>query len=201
MTTMKAKFGGRCRKCGGWMPSGSTIAWSRENGAVHAAACPTAAATPAVERPAVVVDASAVVQFLLAARARGLQWPKARFLAPGGGELRLSVAGQRAAVPGAVQVVVDEEWHGRVNPDGVVVGRLAEETPLLETLRRIATDPATVAAEYGRLTGNCSFCSKALKDEGSVEAGYGPVCAKKWGLEHRRKGAKAMAVLPMEGAA
>ncbi len=48
--------------------------------------------------------------------------------------------------------------------------------------------PSTVAARYGRLTGRCCFCSKELTDERSVSAGYGPVCAIKFGLEWGARG-------------
>jgi hypothetical protein len=46
----------------------------------------------------------------------------------------------------------------------------------------IAADPAKAAAESGHLTGRCSFCSRTLDDSRSVQHGYGPQCAKKFGL-------------------
>jgi hypothetical protein len=50
---------------------------------------------------------------------------------------------------------------------------------LLEALNR---DPAAVARGYGEATSSCCFCNRTLTDERSVEAGYGPVCAAKYGL-------------------
>jgi hypothetical protein len=38
------------------------------------------------------------------------------------------------------------------------------------------------AAEFGHATGRCVFCSTALEDERSVNAGYGPTCADNRGL-------------------
>jgi hypothetical protein len=41
---------------------------------------------------------------------------------------------------------------------------------------------AEQAAEFGKVTGACVFCSRLLTDERSLEVGYGPVCADKNGL-------------------
>jgi len=38
---------------------------------------------------------------------------------------------------------------------------------------------AEAAAEFGHLYGVCARCGRTLTDEGSIEAGIGPVCAKK----------------------
>ena len=40
----------------------------------------------------------------------------------------------------------------------------------------------------GTFPGPLSFCALPLTDAGSVEVGYGPVCAKHWGLPHTPKG-------------
>lgn len=37
MKTMAAKFGGKCRSCGGRIVAGETIRWSKASGAMHAA--------------------------------------------------------------------------------------------------------------------------------------------------------------------
>ena len=128
----------------------------------------------------------------MAAQARGLSYPKARFLAPGGrGELRLTLAGPRSKVPGSIQVYVANQWVGRVEPpDGRVTGSLASEPALLDMLVMIANNPAEAAQAYGALTCRCSFCGLPLTDDGSVEVGYGPTCAKRWGLPHQPKGVR-----------
>lgn len=41
---------------------------------------------------------------------------------------------------------------------------------------------ATMAKEYGDATHNCCFCGLDLTDERSTSAGYGPICAGKYGL-------------------
>lgn len=40
--------------------------------------------------------------------------------------------------------------------------------------------PLQTAMKYGRLSGLCCSCGRDLTDEGSIEAGIGPVCARKF---------------------
>jgi hypothetical protein len=101
----------------------------------------------------------------------------------------LTVAGR---APGTLTVVVDGTYVGGIRPDGEAVGALAGDDALQAHLAKVALDPAKAAKEYAALMGACSFCSKPLTDEGSVEVGYGPVCAKHWGLPHRALGTKAL---------
>lgn len=56
-------------------------------------------------------------------------------------------------------------------------------TPAIrEFLTRLAADPARVAGEYGKGSGNCCFCHRGLTDDRSVVVGYGPICAGHYGL-------------------
>ena len=105
-----------------------------------------------------------------------------------GREMVLSLAGNTSKYPGSVQVKVGGEWVGRIEPTGKVAGPLSNRKDVLDTLASIAVDPAAAAKAYGALTCSCSFCGKGLTDEGSVEVGYGPVCAAHWGLPHTPKG-------------
>lgn len=164
------------------------------------------------ERP--VLSMKPVVEFLERAQASGKKYPKARFIAADGkSELRLSIAGAQSKAPGSVQVVLfpadaprvarpryawddgdaprTDIWLGRIEPDGSVVGRLAQDEPTLAILRAIVADPAKAAAEYGRLTSRCSFCDTRLTDDrdgASVEMGYGKRCAERYGLPWQPKG-------------
>ena len=61
------------------------------------------------------------------------------------------------------------------------VGR-ESSPPVNALLTEFEADPAGVAARYGHLTGRCSFCARNLDDVRSVDVGYGPVCAKRYGL-------------------
>ena len=68
---------------------------------------------------------------------------------------------------------------------------------MLQTLTAIAADPATAAKAYGALMARCSFCGHPLKDDGSVDVGYGPKCAKQWGLAWTRGGVRALSAVPV----
>jgi hypothetical protein len=193
---LTSKFPGVCKRCGCRFPAGTQIEWSRAGGSTHltSADCDAAkalgASAPAFVRP--VVNLQAVADFISAAKMRGLKRPKARFLAPDGqSEMRLSlsVVGRE---PGSVVVTISGEYVGVVRKNGEVFGRIAHDDAVLKTLAAIASDPVTAATRYGALTCKCSFCGATLKDDGSVEVGYGPVCAKNFGLPWRRQGVKVL---------
>lgn len=110
--------------------------------------------------------------------------------------LRLSVAGPKARIPGSINVTSslvngDEgrDWFGRILQDGSyepyrALGKdfVAQVT---KRLQELASEPAKVAAAYGKLSGVCCFCNRALgegKDRRSVAVGYGPDCAEHFGL-------------------
>lgn len=198
MSTITSRFTGTCKACGASFPAGTIIQWSRAAGARHAdlAVCEAARIAQA-NRPAptpVTMDGAPIAAFLQAALDRGLKFPKVRFLTRDSRELRLSLAGSGSRYPGAVQVKVGDEWAGRIQSDGTVAGPLAAMPELLGTIETIAADPAKAAQAYGALAGRCSFCHLALTDAGSVEVGYGPICAKSYGLPHQPKGTPMVAL-------
>ena len=128
-------------------------------------------------------DLNAVIAFFDRAK---VSRPKVVF-AVDGTPVKLSVAGERAAVPGSINVASPTyggAWYGRITRDGVFhPGRDADKVAdLVGVLRRFAVSPEKVAAEYGAATGSCSFCSRELTDARSVTVGYGPVCAGHYGL-------------------
>ena len=105
--------------------------------------------------------------------------------------LKVYLSGPRSSQPDKVNLVTNDQygdmqlWLGRVSADGDwqrrdIEPELHDRAEAVLTL--LAVDPAKVASEHGHLTGNCCFCHKSLKDERSTEVGYGPQCAKKWGL-------------------
>lgn len=118
-----------------------------------------------------------------------LKWPKVVIQA-GDVVIKVSVAGDNSKNPGSLNVTSrDGDWqsrlyYGRIGKDGVFFpGRDAHRIPTLaEYLKAFAQDPATIAAAYGHLTGHCCFCSRKLDDERSTAVGYGPTCAKHFGL-------------------
>lgn len=113
-------------------------------------------------------------------------------------EVQLSVAGPNAKAPGTVNVTDGKpfgqnQWFGRVHPDGKwerghkVDDEQAEEIKTL--LQEFSEHPAETAGKYGKLTGRCCFCNSGLTDEHSTGVGFGPVCAKNYGLTAQWKAA------------
>jgi uncharacterized protein DUF6011 len=202
MAIFASKYFSICRTCNGRINIGDMIQWSRQGGSHHrtAADCAAAKAAPvAPAKPAVIFDGAPLAGFLAAARARGLKFPKAIFIGPNNSRILLKLAGDRSTNPGAVFVFLSDVYAGSIAVDGTVRGSLASNADALATLTAIAADPASAAKAYGMLTGNCSFCMRELTDAGSVEVGYGPVCAKKYGLPHTAKGtAKLVAVADLD---
>ncbi len=125
-------------------------------------------------------------------KARGKLKAPAIVIAIANLELRLNVAGERARVPGSINVATNEggygssRWFGRILQDGVFEASPREPTPagLIEGLQRFAADPAKVAAEYGKLSGRCCWCNLKLTDPRSTAVGFGATCAKNWGLPY-----------------
>jgi hypothetical protein len=111
--------------------------------------------------------------------------------------IRINVAGDRAKVPGSLNVLENDRnetsdwgdpqraWLGRVTLDGAYQpGRAANgrTEAITRRLQAFAAEPAKIAAEHGRLTGCCCFCNRPLTDERSTAVGYGATCADHYGL-------------------
>ena len=130
---------------------------------------------------------------LFATANKKLKFPAIMLQTPAGQPVKLALAGKNSKTPGYVQVSDGgpwgaNTWFGRVSPTGEweksntsksdpVVARVIENL-----LKAMAADPAGTASAHGKLTGRCCFCNKGLEDEKSTSVGYGPVCAKNYGL-------------------
>ncbi len=127
----------------------------------------------------------AVVAALTAAKGR-LKWPKVRF---DDADIKLSVAGDRAKVPGSINVTTnagfgDAVWYGRILDDGTFQPSAKATQAVEDFLDTLAADFHGAVKANGKNTGNCCFCRKPLTDDASVAVGYGPVCAKNYDLPH-----------------
>lgn len=129
-----------------------------------------------------------------------LRYPKIT-LQVGPQPIQLSLAGSRSKYEGQVQVTDGgpfgaNTYFGRVDQQGTwTQGRGATDQELdavRDFLRAFSNDPAGTAKKHGRLTGRCCFCNTPLKDEHSTAAGFGPVCAKNYGLTDEWKAATAV---------
>lgn len=74
-------------------------------------------------------------------------------------------------------------FFGRIQEDGQFVATPKATDSVKNLVQEFADNPEDVAGKYGRLTGGCCFCSKSLDDQRSLTVGYGPVCAKNFGLK------------------
>lgn len=193
--TITSKYYGTCQSCGMRFAPGAIINWTRGSGVYHAnmADCVAAKAVVAVQAElAPKIDLSPVIAFLSAAKARGLKFPKLRVLSVDGKrELRLSLT-VKGMEPGSVCVMDGGEFVGCVRPNGLTTRRLKDDEALRGHLLQVAADPAAAAKAYAALMCKCSFCNLPLTDAGSVEVGYGPVCASHWGLPHSPKGTPSL---------
>lgn len=123
---------------------------------------------------------------LFARAAEHLQYPRIR-LEAGGKRVVISQAGQKSKYPGALNITDgapygENVWYGRVTQDGAFTRGRDCTDEIQALIERFAEQPAEIAAEYGRLTGQCCFCGRHLEDERSTATGYGPICAEHWGL-------------------
>ncbi len=201
--TIKSRFAGRCTVCKETFPAGADVNWLRGVGAshptlAHCEAARKSAVKAVVEEPKTRLSLTPVLEFLRAAITRGLKSPKLRVLAlDGRSELKMSLT-KAGVAPGSIACTINGEFVGCIRPDGALTGQLVKDESLQQHLLKVAENPILHAKAYAALTCNCSFCGKRLEDDGSVEVGYGPVCAKHWGLPHTPKGVRTLNAVPAE---
>lgn len=129
-----------------------------------------------------------IVQMMTDAAAE-LKYPKVRLADDDGNVVRLSVASGRARYPGSVNVTTDESfqdntWYGRIMTDGTWAPSRNAPEWLADALAAFEADPEGAARAYGQRYSHCCFCGRELVESGSVDVGYGPVCAERYGLPH-----------------
>ena len=141
--------------------------------------------------PNVAVGDFSGVYALFAKAKEHLLFPKIRLMLPDQTNLTLALSGSKSKVPGVVNLTDGGKygknvWYGRVYPEGKFEAAQkidADKLKIIEdTLKKLAVNPAETVAEHGKLTGNCSFCDSPLSHDNSTAVGYGPVCAKNFGL-------------------
>lgn len=133
------------------------------------------------------VNLSRVLTMFRAATSPKSSWPKLQFKF-GAHDITLSLAGPRSRYAGGV-IITDgrsfrqNQFFGAIDVAGVFSAGRDCHPEVTAFLERFNSDPAAVISEYGRRTGECIFCAMELKDECSVHVGFGPHCAKVWGLK------------------
>lgn len=102
--------------------------------------------------------------------------------------VRISRAKPDSRNPGALYVKdVHGEYYGKINPDGSTRWSLDLTGDMRAVMREFAMRGVEYLYEVGKQTGICCFCGRELSDPESVECGYGPVCARKYGLPHSNR--------------
>ncbi len=124
---------------------------------------------------------------LLTRAGENLKKPKVTFV-NGPTRLQISLAPATGRNPGAIYLKGGQssDYVGKVSSMGSLqlLSSLDEVTNVQYTslVDDLNSDPVNAAVNYGAKTGRCCFCNLPLKDERSTAHGYGPTCAKNWGL-------------------
>lgn len=136
---------------------------------------------------------------ILGKASASLKYPKVRLLCDSGRQIALRISKGIIYVADAKEYEFNKfrgedqpVYYGKVVPAGAAPGYADATEPMFlptkwisevaVTLQRFAYDPIGEAEKYGKATGNCCFCGRALTDPTSTENGYGPICAVKYGL-------------------
>ena len=183
MRKMTARFGSACGDCGGRIEAGDAILYEAGRKAIHAGGCEKA---PAPEVKTENVGSFAEVIAMLEKAAGHLKFPKIRFTVEGV-PVKVWKAGPNSKYPGKVMVAENKPYSERGTFFGAIDAAGVFETStaspaMVKVLTALGSNPVGFASAFGRKTGNCCFCLKALTDERSVSVGYGPICAGHFGL-------------------
>tara|TARA_R110000751_G_scaffold18122_1_gene55137 strand:- start:215 stop:1045 length:831 start_codon:yes stop_codon:yes gene_type:complete len=134
-----------------------------------------AAAGIAQQENAVVIDLTAIREMFQKVFESGYKRPKYR-----AADLVISRAPDTGKNAGHLYVKSDEDYQGKIAPDGRFFPvRNASETAT-ERLQAIAADPQGEAIRHGAQTGSCACCGRELTKQESIDAGIGPICAERW---------------------
>jgi hypothetical protein len=142
--------------------------------------------------PRVVVNGAPLVQMFELA-AQFIQKPKIvyKVVPPVDGVENLVFyrTGDKSHAPGSVGVV-----NGSQYPDNCMLATIYKSRPasfyrnvfgkpaIQQLIKKIAENPKEQLKFNGLEHQHCCYCSQRLTDPRSILAGYGPICADKWGL-------------------
>jgi hypothetical protein len=141
-----------------------------------------------VEKQSMQLGDYAEVYGMLHAGSSSLKWPKIWLQTPEGQQVKLALSGPSSKYPNTLNVTDGKpfghnQWWGRILKDGTwVLPKVSVPSYVTMLVKSLAQDPVGMIQQYGKTTGNCCFCATELSDPKSVKAGFGPVCAKNYGL-------------------
>lgn len=134
-----------------------------------------AEARKAAEAAAPTVNVDHLERSFQKAAESGLKWPRIII-----GSMVLKPAGANSKNPGAIYVTNDGQYLGKVHGGRFIKTRECTEEQEANVLEFVQ-DPKAAAEAYGKRTGQCCICGRELTNEGSIDAGIGPICAKRFG--------------------
>ena len=138
------------------------------------------------QEPTADLDLSGVRKMFEVAGSK-LKHPALHLREPASGvEFKVYPAGPRSKYYGSLLVVspvYGDAYYGRVT-DGQFYSGGSCSQDMVKFLKMLEAHPEETARAQGTLTGRCCFCRRKLDDEASAEIGYGPTCAKNYGLKH-----------------
>ena len=145
------------------------------------------AATPAAAPVAAVTVDVQRIQELFDHAGKKLRRVKVRLQCAEGNAVVFARAGQNSKYVGQVLLTDgrpfgENKFYGRIDVDGKFYPTRHAGQSVVALVTEFAADPEAVAGKYGRLTGGCCFCALPLKDQRSLDVGYGPICADRFGL-------------------
>jgi hypothetical protein len=104
--------------------------------------------------------------------------------------------GTPTANPLAIYLKNGGEWNadylGQIRTTGALALRGNASADYVRLLDDLSEDPVAAIARHGHKTGRCCMCNAKLKTHESTTHGYGPVCAKNFGLPWSKRTADAL---------
>lgn len=127
------------------------------------------------------------IQDLFALAGQKLRRVKVALQAASGQKVVFAKAGPSSKYAGQILITDGgpfgaNKFFGRIDTSGDFYATRSAGPDVQALVTEFADSPAETAGKYGRLTGGCSFCNHKLDDGRSLEVGYGPICAKRFGL-------------------
>lgn len=99
--------------------------------------------------------------------------------------VRVSRAKESGNNPGALYLKSQfGDYLGKITADGALRTVVALAPVIKDELRAFVREGRDYLNRVGTETGQCCYCGLPLTDPDSVVRGYGPVCAKRYGLDH-----------------
>lgn len=129
------------------------------------------------EANSITVDLTKLHELFDTAKASGLKRPALTI-----GKVRVSLAPATGVNAGHLYVKNQDQYQGKVTPDGKFLTVRDADESIKPRLIAIAKDPKGEIRAIGINTGVCCCCGRELTDPKSIKAGIGPVCATKWDL-------------------